>query len=166
MFELPPTFNPARRHLLGAGSALALGGLLPAGAAAAGSRRIRRRSCRAAARCCGPTRAPAASATRTSPPSARSAVERSALGGAVAGVARRELQQRPQRLVARAQGAGMDAVPLRELALRRRETLRVVHRCTVARLLYVSANASISHALGSEREVGALSLSLSLSLSL
>ena len=34
MFELPPTFNPARRHLLGAGSALALGGLLPAGAAA------------------------------------------------------------------------------------------------------------------------------------
>ena len=34
MFELPPTFNPTRRHLLGAGSALALGGLLPAGAAA------------------------------------------------------------------------------------------------------------------------------------
>ena len=34
MFELPPAFNPARRQLLGAGSALALGGLLPAGAAA------------------------------------------------------------------------------------------------------------------------------------
>ena len=34
MFELPPTFNPARRQLLGAGSALALGGLLPASAAA------------------------------------------------------------------------------------------------------------------------------------
>ncbi len=34
MFDFPPTFDPARRHMLGAGSALALGGLLPGGALA------------------------------------------------------------------------------------------------------------------------------------